>query len=253
MKSIFALLSLSVLSYAEVIMPGGGVIAHIADGGGITMTITVVNLDDTANTWQLILYADSGALLPLATNFGTLSTFGGTLPPHGSLTINTLGAGATAAQGWAGLITSGTVGGSVVFKVNALPWSGSETLIPLDTDHNDRFALIFDHTGTNTTGLAMTNPSRTAAIPVTITFKDQNGAVIATKSFSMPPFTHTTSVATTDFPATNGKVGTVEISTSGVMSVLGLRFGPTAVSSILPLVSNSWVPAASPSPGPYGY
>ncbi|HEV2200467.1 MAG TPA: hypothetical protein VGR73_11660 [Bryobacteraceae bacterium] len=251
MKSILALLSLSVLSYAEVVMPGGGVIAHIADGGGITMNITVVNLDDTANTWQLIMYADSGALLPIATDVGTLNTFGGTLAPHGSFTIHTLGAGATATQGWAWLITSGTIGGSVVFKVNAAPWSGSETMLPLDTWKNNRFSLVFDHTGTNTTGLAMANPSSTTAIAVTVTFKDQSGAVIVTKSFSMPPFTHTTSVATNDFPLTNGKTGTVEISTTGAsMGVLGLRFGPTAVSSILPLVSNSWVPATNPNPNP---
>jgi len=259
MKSIFALLTFSALSFAEVVMPGGGIIAHIADGGGITMDITVANLDDIPNGWQLILYADSGALLPLATNFGTLSTFGGNLPAHASVTIHTLGAGATATQGWAWLITSGTLGGSVVFKVNTPPWSGSETMLPLDTWRNNRFSLVFDHTGTNTTGLAMANPSSTTAIPVTVTFKDQNGAVIVSKSFSMPPFTHTTIVATNDpYKATIGMVGTVEISTTGAsMGVLGLRFGPTAVSSVLPLVSDSWVPAATPTPtpmpGPYGY
>ena len=255
MKSIFALLTFSALGFAEVIMPGGGVIAHIADGGGISMNITVENLDDVANTWQLILYDDSGALLAVATDVGTLSIFGGTLPPHGSFTIHTLGAGATATQGWAAVVSAGTIAGSVVFKVNTPPWSGSETMLPLDTWHNNRFALAFDHTGTNTTGLAMANPSRTTAITVTITFKDQNGAGIASSTFSMPPFTHRTSVATNDFPATNGMAGTVEISTTGAsMSVLGLRFGPTAVSSILPLVSDSWVPTTpAPNPGPYGY
>jgi hypothetical protein len=258
MKSIFALLTFSALSFADVIMPGGGTIAHIADGGGITMDITVVNLDDTPNTWQLILYDESGALLPVATNFGTLSTFGGTLLPHASLTIHTFGAGATATQGWAELVTSGTIGGSVVYNVSAPPWTGSAAMLPLDTGRNDRFALVFDHTGTNITGLAMANPSSTTAIPVTVTFKDQNGAVIVSKSFSMPPFTHQASVTTTDYPATKGKSGTIEVSTSGSsMSVLALRFGATAVSSILPLVSNSWIPAATPTPtpmpGPYGY
>ena len=91
-----------------------------------------------------------------------------------------------------------------------------------------------------------------ATIPVTITFKNQNGTVIVSNTFSMGPLAHQSIVSATAYTPTAGQKGTVEISTTGSgMTVLGLRFGPTAVSSILPLVSSSWVQAAGPGPSPY--
>ena len=258
MKSILALFTFSVLGFAEVVNPGASFLAHIADGGGITMDITLVNLDDIPNSYTLYLYADDGSLLRLATDAGTANTFTGTLPGHASFTIHTSGASATAVSGWAGLATSGTIGGSVVFRVNTPPWSGSQTMLPFDSSKGYRFSLAFDNTGSNTTGLAIAN-YLSSAIPVTVTFKNENGTVIASNTFSLGPLAHQAIVTTSAYPATAGQKGTVEIlTTASGMTVLGLNFGPTAVSSILPLVSSSWVQAAAPTdPGnpydPYGY
>jgi hypothetical protein len=126
-------------------------------------------------------------------------------------------------------------------------------MLPFDSSQGYRFSLAFDNTGANTTGLAIANYLSTA-IPVTVTFKNQNGSTIASNTFSLGPLAHQSIVAPTAYPATAGQQGTVEILTSAAgMTVLGLNFGPKAVSSILPLVSSSWVQVSSPtSPGdPY--
>src|SRR5258708_19683157 len=54
MKPIFTLFTFSALSFGEVVMPGTSFLAHIADGGGITMNITLLNLNDTPNPSHLL-------------------------------------------------------------------------------------------------------------------------------------------------------------------------------------------------------
>jgi hypothetical protein len=45
------------------------------------------------------------------------------------------------------------------------------------------------------------------------------------------------SLCSRPYPSTVGKRGTVELSTAGPINILGLRFGTSAISSILPLVA----------------
>ena len=73
------------LGYAEVVYPGSGTIAHIADGGGIQMEFTLTNLDDTASNYYLRFYDDNGKPLSLVTSAGTNVEFDGvTRAPHES-------------------------------------------------------------------------------------------------------------------------------------------------------------------------
>ena len=46
MRLLSALLVFCSLGYAEVVYPGLGTFAHIADGGGIQMEFVLTNLDD---------------------------------------------------------------------------------------------------------------------------------------------------------------------------------------------------------------
>ena len=85
------------------------------------------------------------------------------------------------------------------------------------------------------------NPSDTDPIAVTVTFRGEDGGVIVADTFSMGPLTHRSMTTTSAYPATVGKRGTIEISTTGsYMSVVALRFGPSAISSVPPLVASKW-------------
>jgi len=230
------------LGYAEVVYPGFGLIAHIADGGGIQVEFTLTNLDDTASNYYLRCYDDNGNPLSLATNAGTHSEFVGTLAPHASLSIRTAGNAEKSTQGWASIITNGgNVGVSTVFRFSVGPWTGSEAVVPADTWRNNRFLLAFDHTGSAVTGLALVNPSSTIPIAVTVTFRDENGRVIVSDMFTLGSYAHRSMTATSSYPATVGRSGTIDISTTGdFMSVVALRVGPSAISFVPPMVASKW-------------
>jgi hypothetical protein len=209
-------------------------------------------MEDAAANYTLTLMNDSGAPLVLVTDVGTASSFTGTLPGHGSRTISTAGVGLTQSQGWAQIVTTGTIGGSALFRISVAPWIGSEAMIPLDSATNYRFSLIFDNSGNIANGFAMANPLSTA-VTIYVTFKDENGVPFLSDAFTLPPMSHQSFVLGTQYPSTSGRRGTVEIYTSGArMNVLGLRFGTSAISSILPLVGWDWT--APPNPPTYtGY
>jgi hypothetical protein len=236
--------------FAETIQSGGGVFPHIADGAGAQTVITLVNLEDAPAPYTLVLYNDAGAQMVLVTDAGTASSFTGMLPGHGSTTISTAGVSLTQSQGWALLATTGTIGGSALFRISVAPWIGSEATIPLDSGTNYRFSLIFDNTGNVANGFAIANPLSTAAT-ISVIFKDETGSPFLTDTITLPPLGHQSFVLTTQYPSTAGRRGTVELSTSGArINVLGLRFGTSAISSILPLVAWDWNVAVVPPPTP---
>jgi hypothetical protein len=254
MKHLFLITVLAPGLFAETIQSGGGVIPHIADGAGAQTVITLVNMEDAPAPYTLTLYNDSGGLLVLVTDAGTASSFSGTLPGHGSRTISTAGVSLTQSQGWALLSTTGTIGGAALFRISVAPWIGSEAMIPLDTAKNYRFSLIFDNGGNIANGFAMANPLSTA-VTISVAFKDENGIQFLSDAITLPPMSHQSFVLATQYPSTAGRRGTVEISTSGSrMNLLGLRFGTSAISSILPLVGWDWAaPPNPPDPPYYGY
>lgn len=247
MRLLTALLTFCAVAGAEVVYSGYGLIAHLADGGGVQVEITLTNLDDAPATYTLGYVDDNGNPLSLLTTAGTGSSLSGSLGSHASRTIRTLGISARATEGWAFLEANGVVGASAIFHVSVAPWAGSEAMLPLDTWRNGRFSLTFDHTGSTVTGLALVNPSPTAAASFDVTFKDEGGNAIVSDTVSLPARNHRSIVTTAVYPATVGKRGTIEITASSYVGVLGLRFGPSAISSVLPLVNSKWAATASAS------
>ena len=255
MKLLSALLVFCSLGYAEVVYPGFGTIAHIADGGGIQMEFVLTNLDDTPSSYYLDFYDDHGNPLSLETSAGTGSS-GGTLAPYASVSISTAGTAANVTQGYAVVSTCrGTVGALAIFRFLTGPWKGSEVVVPSDTWAHSRISVAFDNTDSAGTALAIVNGSMSVSnvsgpIPsaVSVTFQGEDGAVIVTDTFNMTAGEHRSFVTTSSYPATAGKRGTIEITataTGGSLSVLALRFTPSGVSAVTPLVSSKWAPVAN--------
>jgi len=219
------------------------------------MTFTISNIGDTTASYQLTFRDNDGRPLTLVTDAGKINTFFEVIfPPHTSRTIHTTGPADTLIQGWATIRYIGSVGVSATFRFSTAPWAGSETTVPVDTWRNNRFSLAFDHTDSGTTGLAITNPFLKDPIAVTMTFRGEDGGVIAADTFNLSSGAHRAILTTSSYPATAGRRGTIDIATaSGYMSVLGLHFGPTAVSAITPLVSGQWAAFDNSSVGCWDY
>jgi hypothetical protein len=69
-----------------------------------------------------------------------------------------------------------------------------------------------------------------------VTFRDEQGNQIYADTFTLGSLAHTSFSLAQRYPQSQGHRGVVEIATKDLaMSVLGLRFGAAAFTSILPL------------------
>lgn len=232
--------ALTTLPSIASVSPGGGTFAHIAAGGGWQSTITVVNTGAAPAQIALNFYDDNG--VPLALPLGFPQT--GATATESSVTQQ-LAAGATlivttespstgaAITGSARLVTSGTVSGFAIFRY--VP-SGQEAVVPLETQTPAAFVLAFDNTGTLATGLALAN-TKSAAANIPVVVRDDAGNLLASASITLPASGHMQFMladATTGFPATAGKRGTIEfdVPTGGQIAALGIRVQVSVITSV---------------------
>src|SRR5579862_6321505 len=212
-----------------------GILSHIASGGFWKTTITLVSLKPTANEVRVNFRADSGAPLTLpmtvtlqgASTTVTASTLDRTIPPGGTLLIETEAPASPTVVGWAQVLSSGPVEGSAIFGASSATGS-SEGTAPLDTSAAYDLILPFDETAGFTTGAAFVNLSNTTAASITVTVRDDSGTELGTPTIlpDLPANGHTSFAVGTQFPAAVGKRGTIELldTSGGGIAGLGLRF-----------------------------
>lgn len=246
---------------ADMVYPGGGVLTQVADGGGTTTTITLVNVDSLPAPYSLAFYGDDGNPITFQTTAGpTSAPLTGTLNPNSSVIIQTNGGSSTTAQGWALLLTgqggatttdtSGNVhyaiAGSAVFSLVLQANPVADAQVPLDTGFDTIFELPFDYT-TAAMGVAIANADSNNQMTVNVKAYDLSGnpITLATTSLVLPGLGHTAFMLTSKFPELNGKRGTVIFSgtptadnQNGYINVLGLRANlpGTSLSTVTPIV-----------------
>ncbi len=228
-SSVNAFTSVPVLAN---VTSSGGTMAHLASAGSWKTTITLVNTGTASANAHLHFFGDNGSPLSLPLSFPqsgsptTASTLDRTLAAGAMLIIESTGP--VAQVGSAQLTTDGAVSGFAVFKATD---TGQEAVVPLETRNPASFMLAFDNTGGIVTGVAIANvASQAGNVPVVI--RDDTGTEIGTGSIALAAEGHKSFVltdATTGFPVTAGKRGTIEFETpaGGQISVLGLRFPPS--------------------------
>jgi len=236
----------------DLISPGNlQVFSQVVDGDiwHWKTTITLLNLGTSPANFTLYFYGDDGLPLALSTNLGQASIFTGTLPPGGSMVIETPGTAPTLVQGW-GLLrpdAGAVISGSAVFRERVADLPDLEASVPGDGGSTHRAAFPFDHIAA-ASGIALVNPGSFSTITVSIVFRDESGTQFFQDSFQMLPLTHQAITMTQKYPQTIGHRGTMEISTTGFfpINVLGLRFVPDprfialSFTSITPVASSSW-------------
>lgn len=140
-----------------------------------------------------------------------------------------------------GSLTSGSVqtslpagvSGYAVLRQSVAGAQAQEAVVPLSGTSSATATLIFDETA-YVTGVAVLNPASSAAT-VTITVRDASGSQIAAPTLTLAANAKTafTLRSRSDLAALVGRRGSVDFtSSSGAVSVLGLRFNDLAFTSI---------------------
>jgi len=245
MKSTLFLLALAATTaYGQesTTLGQAAVISQVADGDGWQTIISLNNIDAAPSLYKLSFFDDTGAPLSLQTDVLTGPVIYGSIPAHGSVTIQTAGTKASLSQGWALMETvfveqftavtapGATTAGTVIFRRPPTVPRPVEVSEPLDFSAKSQWVLPFDHTNGYTSGIALVNPSTSQDISIFLTFFDTSGATLLQDSFTLPHGQHQSITLTQKYPQVIGRFGTLKIATSGpAVNVLGFHVSSTGV------------------------
>jgi hypothetical protein len=212
---------------ADIVLPGGGTLAQIVDGGGTYSIISLINTDTVSIPYTLNFYGDNGLPLALSTTAGSGSVLSGVIPVGGSTIIKTNGTGSAILQGYAvvtafspscPVFTLCQIAGSVVFGL-PLSTQVNEASVSLDTGFDHIFAIPFDQTTSNV-GVAIANSVGDAFVQpahigetasLKFSFFDQTGSNFFNGQMTLGAGQHTAFVLATQFQQVQGKTGVMVV------------------------------------------
>jgi len=232
----------SALEPRVVVFAGDRVVPHVVDGGSWQTSFFWVNLENHPVSFQVLFFDDVGndMFLPVV-GLGLVRQVNVTLDTAGSIEFETTGTANNLKQGWALLsqTTSDTIGGMAVFKQHVFGRPDQEAVVPVVSQFDSHFVLLFDNTAF-ITGIAISNPTLNFVdIPVTI--RNQSGVVIDRRTISLGPYGHTAFSLPDFWVSTVGRRGAIEFQTSGFgVGALGLRFNGSAFTSFNVLENINW-------------
>jgi len=204
-------------------------------GGGAEWhtTVFLTNLSSTPEGFTIRFYDDSGqAMLMPIEALGLVDSLSGTLGAGETRRYET-GADATLHAAWA-LVTSATpatarLAGFAVFRHTVPSGSSSvssEGVVDLTGVTDSKYVLLYDNFQGPVTTAAFANPDAFNSLTIQADIRDEQGALLATDSITLPPLGHTALVLTDRFPAAVGRQGSIRFSSSKGFTGLGLRFSP---------------------------
>ena len=220
-----------------------GSMPHMAAEENWTTAFTLVNQSAAPAQARLSMFGDPSGTLTLPLAFPQQAAGAGSviaasldrsMAANALLVINTAGAQTSSVQvGSAQLAATGAVDGFAIFHL--IP-GAQEAVVPLETRNASSYLLAFDNTGGVVLGVAVENVSTLAAV-IPIVIRDDTGAVIsaAGTTIALAGNGHNSFVVSTQYPATQGKRGTIEFDTpaGGQIAVLGIRTTPLGSSTTL--------------------
>jgi len=205
-------------------------IAHVADGNNFRSTIVLTNTGTQTAPYSLTILNAQGQ--PQTFGLDATSSLTGTVAPGTTSTINTTGLGSTTNLGWAQLSAPLTISGIAVFRQTNPRQNEQQATIPITPNILLHFFIPFDN-ATNTTSIALANPSPNAAAAISVTFRYTDGTS-NTGQMTLGPQNYTAQQLAQLFSQTAGKAGVAEftsINASTLLSVpiavVEVRFNPT--------------------------
>jgi hypothetical protein len=239
--------STSLVDPKVVVFAGDRVFPQVVNGGGWKTSFFLVNLENHPVTFQILFLTDDGndMFVPVV-GLGVVRQVSVTLDTAGSTEFETTGFSSGSSdflqQGWALLsqTTNDTIGGMAIFRQRVFGRPDQEATVPIVSQFDSHFVLLFDNTAGFTTGLAVANPTLSSvSIPVTI--RDQSGNVIDNQFIRLGSYSHTAFNLPDLWRSTAGTRGAIEFQTSGFgVAALGLRAGSAAFTSFNVLENINW-------------
>lgn len=213
------------------VWPGGGVFPQVVDSSGWKTSMFITNIDVVPVNVGLMFFKDHGEemVLPIQGRQVTDVTF--TLEADRSILFETEGVG-DLKQGYAVLITCdrkcsdadsvlihGKIGAVAVFRQHVPGRPDNEAVVPLE-QAEEHIHIMFDSRAGFLTGIALMNID---AETISVTIRDQAGAVLVTDYIELGKWEKSVFVLETKYPAVAGKYGVVEFKGYGIQA-MGLRF-----------------------------
>ena len=238
-QSSTPLFALNFTLSAFSVAPPERALAQVAAGGTYTTGILVLNTGTAPASFSIQFYDDQGDSLALPFTGGSTSALSGTLPAQGSAYYEAGNPQIQTIAGWAQIAGDSSVVVQALFR-NNVNGTYYEAAVP-STPAGKEFVIPFDSTTFVTTGqpivtgVAIANLDMATANISCLAY-DPNGGVIPNAVLvpTLAPLGHW---ADFQFPALNGKRGTLDCVSNTNISGLALRFLGSGLSS-LPVVTN---------------
>jgi hypothetical protein len=205
---------------------------HFAQGGGYQTTFTLTNLSNTATTATIQAFLQTGA--PFANLMISLA-------PNGTGRATLPGAGLTV--GWARVVLSPAVrvtGFETIQLINDAGVIADASVLPATLITSSQFPVI-ERNGV-ATGLALANSGTSGAV-VNLVLRDQNGVDVATQTVFIEPAQQIARFVTEFFHGIGAFEGSLEVSSSQAIAIIGLKQLSSGIFSTLP----SGLPSAGSS------
>lgn len=199
-------------------------IPQIAFGGGWQTAINILNMDAADVNFRLVFRTSAGQPWTVTLEGrGTMSSFPLTIRRGQTLTLTTADR-ATLEQGWARLEVDCcfALGGFAVFRQRVSGRPDFEAVVPFARPDFSSF-LIYDNTAGFTTGLSIAN-GLASATRVLVRVRDADGNQVGQRELNLAADGRIVDALPSLLPETAGRKGSLELSSSGAFSLLGLRF-----------------------------
>jgi hypothetical protein len=211
-------------------------ISQIATGGGWRTTIFLANSGTQATPFSLAFRDPGGAFLNLPLlGAGATAEYSDVIPAGGVRILETDGTSDSPVQGWAEIVSTAHITGTVVFTQTA--WNGhdSEAAEQVSPPPGERFVLPFDNTQGFLTALALLNGDSSDAPFAVVILRDENGEKLDAQYIPQESHRSQTFFLPEVFPSTQGRRGSIELQDARI-SVLGLRFNSSgSFTSVAPI------------------
>jgi len=205
------------------------IVPQFVFGGGWYTGLYFTNFSSTNVSFLVTFTSDAGTPL-VVPGIGSSKTI--TLGPNDTTIVEALNSGSLS-QGYASVSLPVGVDAYAVFRQSVAGKADQEAVVTFKTANSTAESLIWDDTSL-TTSVAMVNPS-TATANVTITVLDPNGNLIGSTTQTLAPGNKTEGVLR-GFLGLSGMAGqrgsALFTVATGNVSVLGIRFGATALTTI---------------------
>jgi hypothetical protein len=207
------------------------VLSQFTFGGGWYTALYFTNTGTSPVSFSINFTSDAG--VPLIVPSLGASTTTVNIPARGTAIIEAFNSGAQQSQGYAVVQLPGGVTGYGIFRQTIAGRPDQEAVVPLTGTSTTTSTMIYDDTNFTTT-FSMANLS-SSPIAVTITARNNLGQIIGSTVVAVVPNGKYANIlrSLSGLGGMAGSRGSVDFTTNtGNISVLGLRFGNVAFTSV---------------------